>query len=125
MFVDYDNDGFLDLFATNGESNRIGPVVLLRNGGNKNRWLKLKLVGAGGNIGGLGAKVTVRAGGLAQMREHTGPIHFMSQDSQPLHFGLGGAERIESIEVIWPGGRRQVWRDVAANQLLVVKEEER
>jgi hypothetical protein len=122
MWVDYDNDGFLDLFTTNGESNQIGPVVLLRNGGNRHHWLKLRLVGRGENIHAIGARVTAKTARLTQVRDYTGPIHFMSQDNQPLHFGLGTATRIDSLEILWPSGRRQILRDLAADQLLVVRE---
>jgi ASPIC and UnbV. len=122
MFVDYDNDGFLDLFTTNGESNQVGPVVLLRNAGNRHHWLQLRLVGQGENIHGIGARVSVTTADLKQTRDYTGPIHLMSQDNQPLHFGLGRSERIATLEILWPSGRRHVLRDVAANQFLTVRE---
>lgn len=54
---------------------------------------------------------------------HTGPIHFMSQDSQPLHFGLGRNRVAETVEITWPGGRRQVLHDVTADRILSVRED--
>ena len=60
---DYDNDGFLDLFVTNGEDDTEfvqGPQSLYHNGGNRNTWLKIKLVGTASNRQGLGTKVTIQ-----------------------------------------------------------------
>jgi hypothetical protein len=54
---------------------------------------------------------------------HTGPIHFMSQDNQPLHFGLVRNRVAETVEITWPGGRRQVLHDVTADRILSVREE--
>ena len=69
---DYDNDGFLDLFVTNGEDGTQfveGPQILYHNRGNGNGWLKIKLVGTASNRQGLGTKVTIQIGPTIQYRE--------------------------------------------------------
>ena len=105
---DYDNDGFLDLFVTNGEDNTDfvqGPQFLYHNGGNGNTWLKIKLVGTVSNRQGLGAKVTIQIGQAIQYQEPNGASgHYLSQGAGPLHFGLGQATVVDQITVKWPTG---------------------
>ena len=63
--ADYDGDGFLDLFVTNGEDGTdfvSGPQFLFHNERNGNKWLEVKLVGTTSNHQGLGAKVTIKTG---------------------------------------------------------------
>ena len=95
---DYDNDGFLDLFVTNGEDNTEfdeGPQFLFHNGGNGNTWLKIKLVGTVSNRQGLGVKVTIEIGSASisgnEWSHGTFPLD--PQGAGPLHFGLGQALR--------------------------------
>ncbi|MBU1191586.1 MAG: VCBS repeat-containing protein [Gammaproteobacteria bacterium] len=123
--ADYDQDGFLDLFLTNGEGGEPfnnGPHQLFRNLGNGNKWIELDLVGRFSNPHGIGAVVTVTAGGKTQMREQNGGIHNHAQNFQRLHVGLGAAQLIDQIDIAWPSGIRQILRDVAPNQILVVAE---
>ncbi len=123
---DYDNDGFLDLFVTNGEDNtdfNTGPQFLYHNSGNGNHWLKIKLVGTTSNRQGLGAKVTFRARRLTQFRELNGADgHFYGQGAAPLHFGVGPVTMISRIMVEWPSGRVQQVRRVAVDQEITITE---
>jgi hypothetical protein len=123
---DYDNDGFLDLFVTNGEANTQfpdGPQILFHNERNDNNWLKIKLVGTASNRQGLGAKVTIRVGESIQYRDANGAAgHFYSQGAEPLHFGLGQATVVDQVTIIWPGGVTQILNDVAADQELTLVE---
>ena len=96
---DYDVDGFMDLYVTNG--NRLfphphkdrftagGPTNIIRNLGNNNRWLEIDLLGVQSNRDGFGAKVLVTAGGRTQVREQNGMYHRYSHDSRRIHVGLG------------------------------------
>ena len=125
-WADYDGDGFLDLFVTNGEDNTDypeGPQFLFRNGGNANHWLKVKLVGTTSSRQGLGAKVTLQAGRLNQYRENNGSSgHYLSQGDTPLHFGVGKVTTISQVTVNWPSGQTQILTNVATNQELVLTE---
>jgi hypothetical protein len=123
---DYDNDGFLDLFVTNGEDGTLftlGPQFLFHNEGNLNNWLKIKLVGTTSNRQGLGTKVTIQMGRKIQYREANGAAgHFLSQGAGPLHFGLGKATVVDQITVKWPSGVSQSLSGISANQEITVTE---
>jgi len=120
-FVDYNNDGFLDLFVCNGAGNTVGPYLLYRNNGNGNGWLKVVLIGQQSNRSGIGAKILLRAGGRTQFREYTGQ-HYMSQNHIPVHFGLGRATIIDSLSIQWPSGGRQTMSSIPINQTITITE---
>jgi hypothetical protein len=127
-WADYDNDGFLDLFVSNGAfvGNTGQNNFLYHNDGNGNRWLKIKLVGGASNRAAIGAKVRLTAtlGGAqrTQMREISGGSGFASQNSLIVHFGLGTATLAETVRIEWPSGEVQELHSVAANQFLTVTE---
>ena len=98
VFADFDNDGFTDiLVANNGD-----PPLLLRNGGNSNHFLNLKLIGVKSNRDAIGARVRVTAGGISQIREITGGGSYLSQNDLRANFGLGNARNVEMVEIKWP-----------------------
>ena len=70
-------------------------------------FVKIRLVGTRSNQDGLGARVTVSAGGQTFTKVHDGQSGYLSQSSLPLYFGLGTAESIEEIHVLWPSGNQQ------------------
>ena len=127
--ADLDDDGFLDLFLTNRtfynsdkqitESDR---NYLLRNKGNDNNWIKIELTGTKSNTNAYGARVKVMAGESIQYREHTSAHGYNSANDYRLHFGLANEENIDSIEIIWPSGERQLLTDIAVNQTLSIEE---
>lgn len=102
-WVDYDNDGFLDLFVAGGSTdNGPGKNLLYRNNGNSNAWLEIKCVGTVSNRSAIGAKVRARASIAGktfwQLREiKQGGGH----NSAPLvaHFGLGDATNVEMLRI--------------------------
>jgi hypothetical protein len=117
-FGDFDNDGNVDVAIMNmGE-----PPSLLRNETrNSNRWLKLKLIGTKSNRSAIGAKVFVSAAGRRQRREVLSQSSFYSQSDLRLHFGLGSATSAD-VEIRWPSGVTEVYRDVKSNQILSIRE---
>ena len=117
-FGDYDNDGDVDVFLTALDDR----AMLLRNdtaGGG--HFLQLRLVGKRSNRDAIGARVTVTADGRRQIRERKGGGSYLSASDGRLHFGLGPALRA-AVEVRWPDGRLQTLPDVAADQLLTIRE---
>lgn len=129
-WADYDNDGFLDLFVSNGAFT-IGSHnnFLYHNDGNGNRWLKVKLAGGPSNRAAIGARVylTASIGGArrTQMREISGGSGFGSQNSLVAHFGLGSATNVDLLRIEWPSGTVQELRSLAVNQFLSVTEPSR
>ena len=117
--IDYDNDGDLDLAVTeNG-----GPGRLFRNqGGTRNHWLQIRLVGSASNRDGIGALVTVKSGSTTQRRYRRSGSSYLSESDPRLTFGLGDATQVDRLEVRWPSGAIQVLEDVPAGRLLVVQE---
>jgi hypothetical protein len=116
---DYNNDGRPDLLVTL----LADRAVLLKNRGAADRhWLRLDLEGTRSNRDGYGALVRVQAGGKRFLAEHRCPVGFLSQSDRRLHFGLDRAAMAERIEIRWPSGQTQTLTNVAANQILKVKE---
>jgi Ca2+-binding RTX toxin-like protein len=124
--ADYDLDGFLDLFVTNGFGDFAtnGPQQLFRNQGNSNNWLEIDLEGVESNRDGIGAQVFLTAGGVTQMREQSGGVHKWSQNHQRIHFGLSDNTLVDLLEIRWPSGAVQQLENFAVNQLLTIIEED-
>jgi hypothetical protein len=122
-FIDFNNDGLLDLFVCNGAGSSFGPYLLFQNnGGTINGWLKVQLVGTVSNHDGVGAKLTLTAGGKTQHRQYVGQ-HYLAQDRIPVHFGLGHASTIDSLVIQWPSGIVQELDNLAINQMITVVEQ--
>ena len=103
--------------------NRVQPAKLFQNScAWGNHWLIIKTVGTVSNRDGIGARVTVAAGGRTQIREVTAGASNKSQNMLPVHFGLGQANRVDLIEIRWPSGIVQTLTDVATNQRLTITE---
>jgi len=124
--VDYDGDGFLDLFVTNGLDLRPfsddGPSQLFRNLGNENHWIEIDLKGTISNSDGIGSRIQLTTGNVTQLREQTGGMHFASQNHQRIHIGLGQNNIIDSIVVFWPSGIVHELENVAVDQILNIME---
>ena len=121
-YLDYDNDGDLDLLITANN----GPARLLRNeNGNQNDLLRVKLVGTRSNREGIGAKVTLTtSAGARLLRMVKTGSSYASQSELPLTFGLGKPEagKTVSIEIIWPSGQKDSLSKISADQFITVKE---
>ena len=123
-FADFDNDGDLDVIVSTNN----GPAKLLRNdNGNQNDMLRVKTIGTRSNRDGIGARVTVvlsNGARLAQMVK--GGSSYLSQSELPLTFGLGrpGANRIVSLQIVWPSGKKESFNDIKPDQTLTLQEGE-
>ena len=117
-FGDFDNDGDLDILIMN----RNAPPSLLRNDlSGKNHWLKVLLIGVKSNRSAIGARVTAQYGGKRQAQEVLAQSSYLSVSDRRLHFGLGSALSVD-VEIRWPKGNRETVSNIAADQLVVVRE---
>ena len=119
-FGDYDNDGGMDILVLN--MNEL-PSLLHNIGGNRQNWIKIKLIGTKCNRTAIGARVRVVTGKHAQIDEVHSGTSVMSQNDLRLHFGLGSAEVVDLIEVKWPTTQKvERFTNVKVNQILTIRE---
>ncbi len=119
-FGDYDNDGGMDALILN--MNDL-PSLLHNVGGNKQNWIKLKLIGTKCNRTAIGARARVITGKHTQMDEVHSGTSVMSQNDLRLHFGIGTAEVIDAVEIKWPTTQKiERFSQVKPNQILTIRE---
>ncbi|HEY8460631.1 MAG TPA: CRTAC1 family protein, partial [Blastocatellia bacterium] len=118
-FGDFDNDGDIDV-AINPVNDF--PVLLRADSATNNNWISIKLIGVKSNRDGVGARIKVIAGDRAQIDEVRSGGSYYSQNDMRVHFGLGKAVKARSIEVRWPSGTVDALSDVAAGQVVFIKE---
>ncbi len=121
VYADLDNDGDLDLIVNNLNQ----PASIYENLADTltdNHYLMVKLEGAGANPQGIGAKVLLKVGDKLLIDEQMTARGWMSSVDPRLHFGLGQADTVDSLYVIWPDRRFQVLTDVRADSTIVLNQ---
>ena len=142
---DLNGDGYVDLIGTNssgvirtrpGIAKLPGHLFVWMNGGGDNHWITLRLQGrmaidgTGSNADAIGARVYVTTQPkdadkpMVQVEEVIGGSSYLSMHSIGLEFGLGQADQVEEIRILWPSGRRQTLTDIDVNQVLLIEEPE-
>jgi len=120
-YADLDNDGDLD-FITNNINQ---PASIFENKTSiflKNHYLKIRPIGAGKNTYGIGARFTIYTNGNKQYLEQMPTRGYLSSVSPILHFGLGKRDHVDSLMITWGDGKKQILRNLKADQTLKVKE---
>lgn len=118
-FDDLDSDGDVDGVILNS---RERPTIVRNESDGGNRWLQLRLCGVTTNRDAVGARVTVVAGDLTQVAEVHSGRGYQSHYGSRLHFGLGGHDHVDRIEIRWIGGQVDVVRDIAVDGLITITE---
>jgi hypothetical protein len=118
-FDDLDNDGDVDVVILNS---RREPTILRNDSPSKGHWLQVRLRGVKTNRNGVGAHVKVVAGDLTLLDEVHSGRGYQSHYGTRLHFGLGGREKVDRIEVRWIGGAVDLFKDIAVDRLLTITE---
>lgn len=121
-FGDIDNDGDVDIVVANLKDS---PTVIRNENENSQNWLTVKLIGIDCAKDAIGARVSVMTDNLRQIREVKSGSGYLSQNDMRLHFGLGNAEKIDSVTVKWICGHVQNLKDVEPNQFISIKENKR
>lgn len=118
-FGDFDNDGDVDVFIVNN----CGRGVLLKNnGGNKNNWFELKLVGTKSNRSAMGAKIKLVSSNVSQIREVNNQSSYLSQNSLTQHFGLAKYNKVDTLNIRWPSGLNQQFLNIPINGRIEITE---
>ena len=118
-WADYDNDGDLDVLVSNCGGS---PLLLRNDGGNRNPWLQLRLVGKKSNRNGFGALVELKAGQKRLVAQVTSAGSYLSASDYRVHFGLGEYQGPLEVTVSWPSGVRDSLGDLQPQQLVVLEE---
>ncbi len=118
-FVDYNNDGFLDIYNYTGNNS-----VLQTNGGNSNHWIGFKPVGTGHNMNAIGAVFTLYTQGNAikQARYIKGEGNAAGHGDNRANFGIGINTSIDRVDVRWPDGTTGTYTGLAVDKYWTIKE---
>jgi hypothetical protein len=116
-FADFDNDGDMDILVANlGDS----PRLLRNDTENDHHWLTIvPMLSDTGSVA-IGSTVVVTVGSMRSIQPVTGVFGYLSSSDPRPHFGLGSAERADSVEIRWPNGEVQEFEAVPGNQILEV-----
>ena len=118
-FGDLNNDGKIDILMLNvGQP----PTLLLNRTRTSNHAVLFKLIGTKSNKAAIGARVSVTAGGVVQFTEVRSGTSYLSQNDLRLHFGLGKETTMDTVEVSWPSGKKEIYKDLASDFIYTITE---
>lgn len=116
---DINNDGNLDFVVFNAD----GPPSLFMNESRTlNHRVLFQLVGSSSNRMAIGARISVEAGGVVQISEVRGGAGYNSSNDTRLHFGVGSAAVLSKVDIRWPSGVHQEFKDIPADALYEIQE---
>lgn len=113
------NDGNMDVVIGDLDGQ---PMVLRNHGVPGSHWVSFELAGAKSNRLALNARLKIVAGGITQTEEIHSGGSYLSQSDLRVHFGLGAATKIDSLEIRWPSGKVDTVKDLEADKYYAVLE---
>jgi len=126
-FGDFDNDGNID-FVVNCVNDF--PQLVRCYSKLQNNWIKVRTIGSKSNRSGIGARLhcVVQMPGDSKPHQQIDEVRsgggYCSQSDLRVHFGIGQAQKIDLLEIRWPSGLVETFKDIKPNQLIYVKEGE-
>ncbi|MEY3321944.1 MAG: hypothetical protein RLZZ417_1527 [Bacteroidota bacterium] len=125
-YGDLDNDGDLDLVINNlnQEATLLQNQTRKSNAKTENSFINIKFNGLNGNTKGIGAKALVYHDGKMKVQENYPSRGFQSSVPPFIQMGLGEIKEIDSLRIIWPGGKTKLWESIPVNQTILVNETE-
>jgi len=118
-FGDVNNDGKVDVVILNLDE---PPTLLINRTKTSNHSVTFRLVGVKSNKAAIGARITVKTGYMTQFNEIRGGSSYMSQNDLRLHFGLRQSKTIDSVEIAWPSGQKEVLSNLPTDFIYTVVE---
>ena len=118
-FGDLDGDGRIDVVAT---ALGADAEIWMNRSANKNHWLDIALRGTKSNRDGIGARIMVVTKSGTQYNHMTTSVGYASSSDGPVHFGLGADALAETVEIRWPSGKVQAFKEVKADQVFKATE---
>ena len=117
--LDWNRDGRMDLVANHLDY----PIALLQNQSDAGNWLQLRLIGVDSERSAVGARINLRSGEQRWSAWCVGGDGYMATNTPVIHFGIGGIQTIEEVEIQWPSGLKQNLGTLAANQRYLIIEQ--
>ncbi len=118
--ADFNRDGATDLLVGSVGG---GSLRLFLNRFPKANFSRIRLEGSGSNRAGIGARLTATVKGQKLIRDLFPQNGFMGQGPAEIILGLGDAKEIDRLEVRWPSGKTQIYKNLAANRYFLLKED--
>lgn len=118
---DFNNDGRIDI-VINHVDLKATPVVLQNTINTANNWIGITLIAENGITEAAGANVFITADGRRRAFVNQWATSYLSNNDPRIHVGLGKADVVDTIEIYWPDGKRETYRNVQANRYITIKE---
>ncbi|MBX7172223.1 MAG: CRTAC1 family protein [Pyrinomonadaceae bacterium] len=120
-FGDLDNDGNIDVVIEDLDNS---PMILHNEGDKTNHWVTFELAAKQGNPLAIGARIKLTVGEVVQTEEIRSGTSYLSQSDLRIHFGLGKATKIDSVEIRWNSGKIETIKDVPIDKFHLILEGE-
>ena len=113
------DDGRISAVITNLNA---APSLLVNQVRNSNHWIAIRTVGTKSNRDGIGARISVKAGARTLVDEVRSGSSYNSSSDMRVHFGLGSATKVDSIQIRWPSGLLERFDNLPADSIQTLKE---